>query len=145
MQVIKSLPEPDLLLLKTFMNVTLAESLRLEAEALLNRADQELCRPGKDVVSLCACQCIRQSAEAYMRSYLCQSGDPENPARSLADLQAACMKLDPRFRQIDLTCFDCRHDEQSSAYCLEINKVSKCHEQAARIRELMEPVPNRTR
>lgn len=106
----------------------------------LRVAERELLRPNEDAVTLCACQCTRNSASSFFRSYLFSKTNNDFHDYSLSDLQYQCAKIDPHFNSIDLTCFECRNDDAKACeknYCLTVEKVSRCFEQANIIRELV--------
>ena len=131
------------------MNQKLNQSLWSAYESL-RVAERELMRPNEDAVTLCACQCTRNSACEFLRSFLFSktfnpleilpTGFNRFENSSLSDLLRQCAKIDPHFNAIDLACFDCRNagsGECEKDYCLSVEKVNECFERTHVIRELV--------
>jgi len=103
-------------------------------------AEQEMHRPSEDAVTLCACQSTRNSAMEFLRSFLLSKGDTVTESASLKELLAACATHDAHFRSIDISSFLCKSDgaeECDNKYCLSVEKVSECFQQATAIRALV--------
>ncbi len=121
------------------MNQKLNQSLWSAYESL-RVAERELMRPNEDAVTLCACQCTRNSAREFLRSFLFSKTFNRFENSSLSDLLHQCAEIDPHFNAIDLSCFDCRNADSGECekhYCLSVEKVNECFERTHVIRELV--------
>lgn len=110
-----------------------------ETSDLLRIAEDELQRPNEDAVTLSACHCVRDSASNSLRGYLQSKSIKITETSTLSDLQYQCAKLDAQFKNIDLSCFDCRHESlgEKDSYCLSVDKVKKCYDNANMIHGLV--------
>ena len=102
-------------------------------------AENELNRPNEDAVTLCACHTTRNSVNKFLHSYLL-SQSADTIEKHLDDLLSQCSKLDSRFDAIDLSCFKCGtsdKDECEHTYCLSVEKVSECFNQATAVKQLV--------
>lgn len=120
----------------------LPDNLRQQLENALQSfriAENELNRPNEDAVTICACHNTRNSVNGFLHSYLLsKSGD--NPEKHLDDLLKQCSKVDSQFTKIDLSCFKCGTsdtNECDSQYCLSVEKVDECFNQAKAVKELV--------
>ena len=121
------------------MDTTIYQSLWSAFESL-RVAEQELQRPREDAVTLCACQCTRNSVSEFLRSYLFIKTSKRFHDASLSELKKECSRIDAQFGTLDITCFDCRDTAEDSCdkeYCLSVEKVNTCFEKAYMIRELV--------
>ena len=121
------------------MNQKIKQSLWTAHESL-RVAERELMRPNEDAVTLCACQCTRNSASEFLRSYLANKSSKPFDNYSLSGLKKQCEMIDPHFKAIDLSCFDCRNTaagDCDKSYCLAVDKVNECVEKTHVIRELV--------
>ena len=125
-----------LLLMLTKQNI---ESLKMAYRDILN-AESELNRPHEDVVTLSACQSVRNAMKQMMSVYLnvhevAVSNDP-----SLNDLAELCIQSSPAFSAIDLSNIECKgigHSKCDGKYCLSIENVSCCLSAANKLKDLV--------
>ena len=121
------------------MNPHIDKSIR-NAFQLLRIAENELVRPQEDAVLFCSCQSTRNSASGFLKAYLLSHSYDKFQNDSLSELLNQCAKIDPHFKAIDLSCFDCRTEHADvcdEKYCLSLEKVNKCFERTNVIRELV--------
>lgn len=106
---------------------------------MLRIASDELSRPGDDVVTMGACQCIRNSAVGFLRSYLLEKKSLFKFHNSIEKLLIDCIKLDPEFTSIDISCFICKTEDGDCAhiYCLAHHRVQECFERTKMIKEFV--------
>jgi len=103
-------------------------SLKQAFRDLLN-AQIELNRPQEDVVTLSACQSVRNSMKQIMQVYLNGHGIPIKENESLADLHDSCLKINSSFAGVDLSNVECKgigHAHCDGKYCLTIENVNSC-------------------
>jgi hypothetical protein len=110
-------------------------SLR-NASSLLRDADRELLRPEEDSVILCACQSTKNAVKGFLKTFLAEN-QVDNSSNSLEKLLEECRRLEPAFNNIQLNCFDCKTEEATDCYCLDINTVSKCFTEAKSVEEFV--------
>ncbi len=121
------------------MNQKINQTLWSAYESL-RVAERELMRPNEDAVTLCACQCTRNAAFEFLRSYLATKSSKPFDNYSLSGLLHQCALIDPHFKTIDISCFECRKTEASDcdkSYCIAVEKVNECVEKTHVIRELV--------
>ncbi|MBI4930771.1 MAG: hypothetical protein HY841_08415 [Bacteroidetes bacterium] len=113
-------------------------SLR-NASSLLRIANDELCRPSEDTVTLCACQSTKNAVIEFLQSYLKEKNVKNITNNSLENLLAECCKIDRGFKCIDISCFGCKTQDENctSEYCLDVKKVSECFERAKVVEEFV--------
>lgn len=124
---------------KRNMSTKLNQTLWGAFEAL-RVAESEMMRPAEDAVTICACQCTRNAADGFLRSFLMSRDRTGYERYSLSDLLAACVQVDPVFATLDLSGFACRKTAAASCdttYCLAVEKVNHCMENAFRVRDLV--------
>lgn len=117
---------------------SILHSLR-SAASLLRVANQELYRPNKDSVTLCACQSTKNAVIKYFESYLSEKKIKNISNNSIEHLLAECCKVDKGFKSIDISCFGCKtHDENCThSYCLDVKKVTECFDRAKVVEEFV--------
>jgi hypothetical protein len=102
-------------------------------------AENELNRPNEDAVTLCACHNTRNSVNGFLHSYLL-SKSSDNREKHLDDLLSQCSKIDDQFKAIDLSCFKCGTSDKDTCdhnYCLSVEKVDECFNQAKVVKDLV--------
>ena len=103
-----------------------ARALFNEAVKNVNEANDELCRPEEDVVSVLVCKKAQRATENFLRGFLLDNGvEPKNQS-TLNDLYLECKKLNPNFSKMSLASFDCLTDKVDSKSCNELVKVNSC-------------------
>ena len=103
-----------------------ARALFSEAVKNVNEANDELCRPEEDVVSVLVCKKAQRATENFLRGFLLDHGiEPKNES-TLNDLYLECKKLNPNLSKVPLTSFDCLSESLDSKTCIELVKVNSC-------------------
>ena len=74
-----------------------------EAEGLLDKAKEELCKPEEDVVPYVICKSAYQSVLDYLTSYLLYHNNPMPENTSIEDLLKNCRDMDGRFKELHLS------------------------------------------
>ncbi len=101
------------------------------------RANQELMKPHTDIVSFSVCTNARLAIQLLLESYLIKNNVPIKENESLALLLERCILHDKKFKNIDISKMECRHNTTNGAYCSSINKVSYCYNTAKEIEALI--------
>lgn len=110
-----------------------ARALFSEAVKNVNEAEEELCRPEEDVVSVLVCKKAQRATENFLRGFLLDNGVEPNNQSTLESLYRQCEKLNPNFSKVSLTNFNCLSDKLDSRSCNELTKVSSCYTTANNI------------
>ncbi|MCF6308323.1 MAG: hypothetical protein L3J09_10230 [Flavobacteriaceae bacterium] len=103
-----------------------AEALLKEAVKKLGEANEELCRPHEDVVSVLVCKKAQRATENFLRGFLLKNKVEPGIEKSLDELLEQCLCINPNFKNVDLSQFDCRSVKLDSRQCNEVSKVSSC-------------------
>ena len=114
-------------------------SLR-QADFELMHAEAELNRPHEDVVTLSACQSVRNSMKQMMRLYLLAHAIDNDGKMSLEELKGACEKANRLFSEVDIANIECKglgHENCDGKYCLDIENVSCCVAAANKLKEVI--------
>ena len=114
-----------------------AEQYFSKGSKKLHEADQELYKPGEDVVSLVICQSTKESIENYLKGFLTLRGFDIEEDQTLGDLMERCRMLDPKFHDIRIEEIDCRNVKDSKLHCEEIEKFGACYEVADQLDTLL--------
>lgn len=114
-----------------------AEQYFSKGSKKLHEADQELYKPGEDVVSLVICQSTKESIENYLKGFLTLRGFDIEEDQTLGDLMERCRMLDPKFHDIRIEEIDCRNVKDSNLHCEEIEKFGACYEVADQLDTLL--------
>ena len=110
-----------------------AEALFKEAVKKVSEANEELCRPEEDVVSVMVCKKAQRATENFLRGFLLQQGVEPGIEKTLDELYQNCILINPNFSLVDLSSFDCRSLHLDSRQCNEVAKVNSCFETAAKL------------
>jgi len=103
-----------------------AEALLKEAVKKIGEANEELCRPEEDVVSVMVCKKAQRATENFLRGFLLKNNVEPGIEKTLDELLEKCLIINPNFSKVDLSHFDCRSAKLSSRQCNEVSKVSSC-------------------
>ena len=103
-----------------------AKALLKEAVKKISEANDELCRPEEDVVSVLVCKKAQRATENFLRGYLLHQGVEPGIEKSLEDLYQNCILINPNFSLVDISSFECRSHHLDSKQCDEVAKVSSC-------------------
>ena len=103
-----------------------ANELFDDAIEKLNEANEELFKPKEDVVSYMVCKNAQFAVENFLKGYLMKNGVDPDEYKTVDSLYKQCEKINPKFKRVDLTDFDCKSHNMDSRYCEEVSKVSNC-------------------
>jgi len=104
-----------------------------EASKNLNVAKDELFKPAEDIVSYSVCKNAQYAVENFLKGFLIKNKVKIEVEDTIATLFDKCVKVDPNFKEIELTAIGCKNDTIDSRYCSEINKISACYDTADNI------------
>ena len=105
----------------------------------LRNAESELKRPHEDVVTLSACQSVRNAMRQMMDVYLAAHGIPNNDT-SLHALMEMCVRSNPAFSKVDIGNIECKgmnHSDCDGKYCLAIENVACCTSAANQVKDIV--------
>ncbi len=103
-------------------------------------AENELSRPKEDVVTLSACQSVRNSMKQIMELYLSAHDIPFDPKGSMSGLLDKCVIANQAFVGVNITNIECRsdnHKDCNGKYCLSVEAVTHCLTAANRLKDLI--------
>jgi len=115
------------------------EKLINEANLLLIRAESELQKPQKEMMSFAACQNAKLSMLMLLKAYLLKQKIEIVEDANLVELYEKCRAYDPAFNKIaiqEMGCVSgthCRMEE----YCMHSNYVIACVDKAKVIRTML--------
>lgn len=115
----------------------ISEKLFSKAQNKINLAEQNLMKPKEDIVSFSVCIHSRTAIQFLLESYLIKNNVPIKEKESIALLLERCIIYNSKFKAIDFTKIDCRHNTTNHGYCNSIDKVSNCLLVAKQIEELL--------
>jgi HEPN domain-containing protein len=121
------------------MKNQISENLFVRAEDMLNHAEEELQRAEGDVVVPAVCFHTRKTICNYLEGYLIRHMHAPQEPVSLKSLLNQCVSINPEFKKIDLSSFECKHDKEvePAAYCLSVSKVKSCYNIAQEVKALI--------
>lgn len=96
----------------------------------LNQANQELFRPEEDVVSYAVCKNSQFAIENYLKGFLLKNNISPKNNTTVSVLFEQCLDINPSFKKIDLSDFECKSHKTDSRYCTELSKVNNCFDVA---------------
>ena len=103
-----------------------ANELFDDAIEKLNDANEEFFKPEEDVVSYMVCKNAQFAVENFLKGYLLKNGVDPNAYKTIDSLYEQCIKINPKFKKVELSDFECKSHEMDSRYCEEVSKVSSC-------------------
>ena len=96
----------------------------------LSNANKELFRPEEDVVSYSVCKNSQFAIENYLKGFLLKKNvDPSNYT-TIDSLFEQCIKINPKFKKLELLDLRCKTHKTDSRYCTDISSVSNCFDVA---------------
>ena len=110
-----------------------AKALFNDAIKKVKEADEELCRPEEDVVSVLICKKSQRATEGFLKGYLLYNGIDPSESNTLEDLYKQCKAFNKNFKNIDLSSFECKALDFDARQCDEISKVSNCYTTAEKL------------
>lgn len=105
-----------------------AQALLKEAVKEVNEANEELCRPEEDVVSIMVCKKSQRAVNNFLRGFLLQNGVESKIDMTLEQLYRDCLAINPNFKKVDFSNFDCRSLNLNIDFkdCSDVSKVNGC-------------------
>ena len=110
-----------------------AQALFKEAVKKVSEANEELCRPEEDVVTVLVCKKAQRATENFLRGFLLQNNVEPGLNRTLDELYNQCIDINPNFSLVDLSNFECRILQLDSQQCNSLSKVNGCIETASKL------------
>ena len=110
-----------------------AKALFNEAVKMVSEANEELCRPEEDVVTVLVCKKAQRASENFLRGFLLQNNMEPDMNMTLDALYQQCMDINPNFSLVDLTSFECRTLRLDSQQCNSLSKVKGCIKTASKL------------
>lgn len=110
-----------------------AKALFNEAVKKVSEANEELCRPEEDVVSVMVCKKAQRATNNFLRGFLLHQGLEPRINMTLEELYQQCIATNPNFSLVELSSFDCRFHQLDSKQCNEVAKVNSCLETASKL------------
>ncbi len=110
-----------------------AKALFKEAVKNVSEANEELCRPEEDVVSIMVCKKSQLAVNDFLRGFLLQHGVESKTDMTLEGLYKKCLTLNPNFKKVDITNFDCKSVNMNSKDCNNVSKVNECYTTALKL------------
>lgn len=115
------------------------EKLINEANLLLVRAEEELQKPHREMLSFAACQTAKLSMFKLLKAYLVKHKIIVSESDNLVHLFNKCKKYNPSFASINIHKMGCvkgNHCDMEE-YCMDMGYVIECVEKAKSIRTLL--------
>ena len=103
----------------------------------IDSANEELMKPQDAIVSYAVCNNSKLAIKLLLESYLIKNNFPIDKNESLALLLERCILIDTKFKLVDLSKIDCRHNVNNNSYCSGVEKVSACYDTAKEIEQLI--------
>jgi hypothetical protein len=103
----------------------------------IDSANEELMKPHDAIVSYAVCNNSKVAIKLLLESYLIKNNFSIDKNESLALLLERCILIDKKFKSVDLSKINCRHNTTSSSYCSSVAKVSACYDTAREIELLI--------
>ena len=101
-----------------------------EATKNLNVAKDELFKPAEDIVSYSVCKNAQFAIENFLKGFLIKNEIEIDVKDTIATLYDKCVKVDPNFKEIELSAIGCKNHTIDSRYCSDINTISACYDSA---------------
>ena len=98
-----------------------------KAEENLENAQEALFKPQEDILSFVVCKNSQYAILNYLRGFLERKGFETHDHETIRGLFKRCRNIEPRFNQIKINEIDCRGKEIDDSYCLNLDKLEKCH------------------
>ena len=102
----------------------------VNAQNKLKEAKQELFRPEKDIVSYLVCKNSQIAVEDYLKGYLVKNGINIDNLETIDSLYNQCVVINPNFKKVNLSDFQCKAHDVDSRFCNEIPIVTNCFDAA---------------
>lgn len=103
-----------------------AQKLFEEAVQKLRMANDELCRPEEDVVSSLVCNNAHTAIENYLKGFLALNSVTPDPQADIDSLYQLCKTINPHFKEVHLSGFDCNAHKEDSRFGNEPSAFSRC-------------------
>ncbi len=93
----------------------------------LNAAGEALYKPEEDIISYAVCKYSQNAILNYLKGFLQSKGYETHDHETIQGLYNRCKSIESKFKQIDLRVIDCKTKELDEEYCIEVDRVKKCH------------------
>lgn len=103
----------------------------------IDNANEELMKPHDAIVSYAVCNNSKLAIKLLLESYLVKNNSNIDKNESLALLLERCILIDKKFKSVNLSKIDCRHNTNNNSYCSSVDKVSSCYNTAKEIELLI--------
>lgn len=108
--------------------------------AEIEKAEEEICRPLEDVVSLSVCFKVRNSIKEILKLYLDIISVKYSNDSNLEQLFALCDANGKRFDTVEISKVYCKNDNDISCgenCCIGVNEVADCTKVAKQLSEVI--------
>ncbi len=110
-----------------------AKALFKEAIKNVSEANEELCRPEEDVVSILVCKKSQRAVNDFLKGYLLQNDVEPKINMTLKELYNECLTINPNFKKVELSSFGCNSVNINSKDCNNVSKVNECYNSASNL------------
>ncbi|NUM32577.1 MAG: hypothetical protein HUU47_09685 [Bacteroidetes bacterium] len=103
-------------------------------------AEDELCRPFEDVVSLSVCHRVRNSISEILKLFLDFKSIKYNDNENVEQLYNLCAERDKEFKNVDISSVYCKyenHNSQVNQCSVGVGEVENCTKIAKQLMELI--------
>jgi len=107
-----------------------SEAFFKEATKKLKIAKEELFKPAEDIVGYSVCKNSQFAIENFLKGYLTNNGVKLQTNETIATLYKKCLRIDKKFKAVEMSAISCKNNSIDSRYCSEINTVSACFDTA---------------
>lgn len=104
-----------------------------EASKKINEAQTELNKPGSDYLGFSVCRNAQFAVENYLKGYLVKNDVEIELSDTIASLYEKCIKVDERFKNIDINGFRCKDLAIASKHCTDYNVLNSCYGSVERV------------
>ncbi len=99
----------------------------------IKEAEFELNKPGSDYIGYSVCRNAQFAIENFLKGYLVKNDIDIELSDTIASLYEKCIKVDERFKNIDINGFRCKNLAIASKHCTDYNVLSSCFDSVERI------------
>ena len=103
----------------------------------IKEAEFELNKPGSDYIGYSVCRNAQFAIENFLKGYLVKNDIDIELSDTIASLYEKCIKVDERFKNIDINGFRCKNLAIASKHCTDYNVLSSCFDSVERIESFL--------
>lgn len=111
-----------------------------EGKKKLTQANEELFKPQEDIVAYSVCKNAQFAIDNLLRGFLLSNKIDPSQDDSMESMLEKCIKIDGKFKKIDLGMITCRGHKIDSRYCTELKTVTACFDAADSVDTLIRKV-----